>query len=156
MRIHSLLLPAFTVIGLWLSLSPARSASLVETNLALSGTATQSSDIDSAHGADKAIDGNTDGAWLSGSVTHTQQDDPGWWEVDLGGAKSIGRIHVWFRADCCQNRNDDLTYSVLDANRTEVWKQKYDGRPPINIAFDFVPPIQGQIVRVEGQSPRTT
>lgn len=134
-----------------------RGAAFNEVNLALAGTATQSSDIDDVHTAALAIDGNTNGAWAGNSVTHTlNTDDLPWWEVDLGGAKTIGRVHVWFRTDCCQNRNDDFTVFVLDASRNEVWQYQYVGRPPTNLPFDFAPAIQGQYVRIEGQTPRTT
>src|SRR5687768_382975 len=86
-----------------------------EVNHALTGSATQSSDLDSEHTAALANDGNIDGVWSANSVTHTlNTDDPPWWEVDLGAAKSIGRVHVWFRTDCCQNRNDDFKVFVLD------------------------------------------
>src|SRR5690349_11797348 len=81
------------------------SAPFVEVNHALTGTASQSSILES-RGAELAIDGKTDAAWGGGSVTHTQQDDPAWWEVDLGGVKPIGRLQIWFRSDCCFDRND--------------------------------------------------
>src|SRR5690242_4832588 len=85
-------------------------AAFTETDWALTGTAAQSSDLDTVHVAGLAIDGNTDGNWAANSDTHTMNtDDPPWWEVDLGAMKPIGRVAVWFRVDCCFNRNDDFT-----------------------------------------------
>jgi hypothetical protein len=130
---------------------------LYEVNYSLAGTATQSSNLDTVHVAAVAIDGKTDGAWGANTTTHTQNtDDPPWWEVDLGSPKTFGRVSVWFRTDCCLNRNDDFTVIVLDANRAEVAKRTYVGRPPRNAFVDFAPPVQGKFVRVEGQTPRTT
>ena len=43
-----------------------------------------------------AIDGNTDGNFANGSVTHNQPvEDGGWWEVNLGGLKDIDQIVFW-------------------------------------------------------------
>lgn len=137
---------------------PARFFKTTSTlNYAPGATARQSSDLDAAHGAALAIDGNTDGAWAHNSVAHTlNTDDPPWWEVDLETPRTIGRIDVWFRTDCCQFRNDDFKVVVLDAGRTEVGRRLYTGRPPARVEYTFDPPLQGQIVRVEGQSPRRT
>lgn len=67
-------------------------------NFALNKTATQSSTTWSAPPS-RAVDGNTDGAWNSGSVTHTDYDLHGWWQVDLAQVQSINTIRVWNRAD---------------------------------------------------------
>ena len=80
--------------------------------------------------ADLAIDGNTDGNFAAGSTTLsggvTLDGDPPdpFWYVDLGASKAIGAIHVWFRTDCCDNRNDDFTVIVLDGNGVEVWRRQ--------------------------------
>src|SRR5687767_1331418 len=98
-----LLAVTFTLTGIAL-----QAAVVTEVNWALTGTASQSSDIDAVHTGALAIDGNTNGVWAGNSVTHTgNADDPPWWEVDLGEAKPIARVVVYFRTDCCQNRNDD-------------------------------------------------
>jgi hypothetical protein len=69
-------------------------------NLALNKTATQSSTNWSAP-ASRAVDGNTDGNFSNGSVTHTQVENQAWWHVDVGSVQSIGRIDVFNRTDCC-------------------------------------------------------
>jgi hypothetical protein len=58
---------------------------------------------------DRAIDGNPDGSWGSGSCTHT--DDPGsvipgvhWWQVDLGSSVVVQAVELYHRTDCCQTR----------------------------------------------------
>lgn len=40
--------------------------------------------------ASRAIDGNTDGDYFNGSVTHTNADQPSWWRVDLLGPDYVG------------------------------------------------------------------
>jgi formylglycine-generating enzyme required for sulfatase activity len=142
------------------------STPLFEINLAMSGTATQSSTAVGGE-PEHAIDGNTSGFFSSGSVTlNALAEDPGWWEVDLGTTQSIGRLKVWFRtltADECQAlfnscavRNDNFTLSVLDLNRNVVWTQTYPGRPPLQVAYNLPPGVTGQYVRFESQTPLTT
>jgi alpha-L-fucosidase 2 len=63
--------------------------------------------------ASRAVDGNTDGNWGAGSVTHTAaagSPEP-WWQVDLQAALPIHSIQIWNRTDCCAERLTD--YYVL-------------------------------------------
>lgn len=80
-------------------------------NLALGKPATQSS-TDWGGVASRAVDGNTDGNWGSGSVTHTA--DPGWWQVDLESAQTIGDVVLYNRTDCCADRLQNFTLLVSD------------------------------------------
>ena len=143
--------------GLGLSLHAQQFA---EKNWALTGVASQSSDLNENATADKAIDGNTNGVFATGSTTHTSgpaiDTDGAFWEVDLLSPKSIGRVQIWFRTDCCQNRNDDFSVSVLSATREVLWKQSYVGRPQQSAAYNLGPAVTGQIVRIEPQKPLTT
>lgn len=88
------------------SAQPATDGHGAQANLALGGVATQSSTYSWQPGgtADKAIDGNTDGTFSLGSVTHTNQDENPWWQVDLGASKPIYSVEVYNRTDCCQDR----------------------------------------------------
>ena len=84
-------------------------------NVAVGKAATQRS---TAYGgvAERAVDGNTDGNWSAGSVTHSAEDgspEP-WWQVDLGASVPIHSVHVWNRSDCCSERLGD--YYVLVSN----------------------------------------
>ena len=64
-------------------------------NLALNKNAVQSSTYFSGGEARNAVDGNTDGAWGKGSVTHTGEgDDNPYWEVDLGQVSAIETITI--------------------------------------------------------------
>lgn len=90
-----------------------------ESNLALCGTADQSSDRPSDGFAEEAIDGDTNGAWAGGSVTHTLSETNPWWEVTLDDTYTIGDINIFGRTDgCCIARLSNFTVSVLDGNST--------------------------------------
>ncbi len=75
-------------------------------NLAVlpAATATQSSVYGSIFEAALARDGNTDGDWRNGSVTHTELEIDPWWEIDLGGMHTVDHLLVWNRTDCCVER----------------------------------------------------
>jgi len=82
-------------------------------NAALSGTARQSS-TDFGGQASAAIDGNTDGHYPNGSVTHTANTRQPWWEVDLGETKDIKQIVINRRSDCCTDRLANFHVLVSD------------------------------------------
>ena len=68
-----------------------------ERNVARGGKASQKN---TSHGgeAQRAIDGNTNGTYGSGTQTHTQENTSSpWWEVDLGEEFPIDRIVVFRR-----------------------------------------------------------
>ena len=70
------------------------------TNLAVGQPCTESSGW---RGCELAFDGNTDGAFAGGSVTHSDAPVDGaaeWYQVDLGGVRSIEAVNVYHRSDC--------------------------------------------------------
>jgi len=83
-------------------------------NVALLGTATQSSSLGPDTEAHNAIDGNTSGEFIHGSVTHTSEADEDWWEVDLGSVQPITLVRVWNRTDCCSGRLRDFHLILSD------------------------------------------
>ncbi len=72
-------------------------------NVAIDKNAKQSTTVLNAL-ASRAVDGNTNGNWAAGSVTHTDATPTPWWEVDLGEVVDIANIRVWNRTDCCGER----------------------------------------------------
>jgi hypothetical protein len=62
------------------------------TDFAVGQIATQNSTISDAS---KAVDGNTDGNYFDGSVTHIYDDTNAWWQVDLGPSAAVTSIVVW-------------------------------------------------------------
>jgi YVTN family beta-propeller protein len=78
-------------------------AALPATNLAVGKAAKQSSTYSPAV-ASRAVDGNTNGAFGAGSLSHTNSQANAWWQVDLGASRAIDRIRLWNRTDCCGDR----------------------------------------------------
>ena len=58
-------------------------------------------------GAELAVDGNTDGDFTHGSVSHTGKDVNAWLDIDLGEVESIDSMNIWNRTDCCGERLHD-------------------------------------------------
>ena len=66
-----------------------------------------------------AIDGNTDGIFNNGSVTHTMTEDNPFWQVDLGQFIAVDNVILFNREDCCGDRLSDFSVALL-RNGTEV------------------------------------
>jgi hypothetical protein len=116
-------------------------------NYALDGTATESSNP-FGRPASNAIDGDLN------TLMHTSNADNEWWELNLGSPKSIGQIALWFRRDCCADRDGNLVITVMDASRNLVWAGGIGDALPLSLNprttnFMVAPAVLGQIVRVE-------
>jgi hypothetical protein len=90
-------------------------------NVAKNQSATASSEIYGGV-ATRAVDGNPDGDYNNGSVTHTQESVNPWWEVDLGQAVAIEKILVYNRAGN-SDRLAGFTLQLLDGNRKPVFTE---------------------------------
>lgn len=97
-------------------------------NLALDGTATQSS-TNPGGDAEQAIDGNTQGDFYhpDQSVSSTQYGNQMWWRVDLGQVKSVNNVRIWNQTNGNSTADfyvfyssaplsDDLNTNLNDAN----------------------------------------
>lgn len=95
-------------------------------NIAPAGKATQSS---TSHNAppQRAIDGNNSGAFTTCSCTAEEAN--AWWELDLGGEVFIDHILIYNRNDCCPERLDHTTVSVLDAARQPLKNRNLGDAP---------------------------
>ena len=127
-------------------------------NIARGRSASESSQYE-AGVALRAVDGNTDGNWANGSVTHTQSQAGAWWEVDLGRSHDLHALRLWNRSDCCGERLTNFHVLVSDAPMggrtltelmadTTVWKRSYPGTAPRALRFDAVG-ARGRYVRVQ-------
>lgn len=101
-----------------------------EQNIAGNGKASQDSE---AWGGtpNRAIDGNHDGGWASGSQTHTAEggENP-WWELDLGNEFPMERIVLWNRTDENHGKRlQDYTLQLFDAERRLVWSLEMQSAP---------------------------
>lgn len=88
-------------------------------NLAEGKVATQSTNYSSASVASNAVDGNTNGNFSANSVTSTHEEPNPWWQVDLGGQTSIGRIKLFNRTDCCSSRLSHFYVFVSDSDMSQ-------------------------------------
>jgi hypothetical protein len=130
-----------------------------QTNLAQGRTATQSSTYGPTTGASNAVDGNTDGSYWDGSITHTNLDANAWWQVDLGASAAVGSISIWNRTDCCPQRlNDywvfgsDTPFGPSDTpatlqSRAGTWSSHQTGYP--NPSTTITLNATGRYVRVQ-------
>jgi len=83
-----------------------------DSNMALRGTASQSSIGYEGAVAARAIDGNTDGIFFNNSVTHTGSDKNAWWQVDLGANCIIKKIKCFNRTDADSGRAADYDIKI--------------------------------------------
>jgi hypothetical protein len=129
-------------------------------DIAQNKTATQSSTlIPGVTDASKAVDGNTDGNYADGSVSHTDLDANAWWEVDLGASASVSSIVVWNRTDCCGSRLSDYWVFVSNTpflptdtpstlqSRAGTWSNHQTVEP--NPSTTITVGAQGRYVRVQ-------
>jgi RHS repeat-associated protein len=119
-------------------------------NLAVGMPSTQSSTA--APGtANRANDGNTDGNFADGSVSHTNLENQPWWQVDLGSSQQISSVKVWNRTDCCSSRTSNFNVIVSDQPITTVG-YIYDAAG--NVTFDgvhsYAYDAESRLVSVEG------
>ncbi|MFB9056328.1 carbohydrate-binding protein [Mariniflexile ostreae] len=110
--------------------------------------------------AGRAIDGNTNGNYGDGSVTHTEHGATGfnvlkWWQVDLGADKAIRKIAVYGRTG--SNYVNDLnsfTVEVKNANGDVVFTQFFENYPSSRPLTIDTGTIVGQVVRISKASDR--
>ncbi|WP_432066215.1 NEW3 domain-containing protein [Streptomyces sp. C10-9-1] len=84
---------------------------LVPTDLALGRPAEQSSTLGEAG---RATNGNLDGRWGHGSVSHTLEEIQPWWQTDLGEQADISDIILWNRTDQNTDRLRDFYVLLSD------------------------------------------
>ncbi|PYI51515.1 polysaccharide lyase family 8 super-sandwich domain-containing protein [Paenibacillus flagellatus] len=86
---------------------------VVKRNVAAGKPASQSS---TAFGGvpERAVDGNTNGAYSAGSVSHTAPEAQPYWQTDLGADYLVDEIVLWNRTDCCSNRLSQYYVFVSD------------------------------------------
>ncbi|WP_299668850.1 T9SS type A sorting domain-containing protein [uncultured Polaribacter sp.] len=119
-------------------------------NLALNGTATQSTTLND-RGPELAIDNNTDGVYNRGSVTVAEStlESQAWWQVDLGGEYNISDINIFNRTDvCCVDRLSNFTLTVTDNNGTEIYTETITTAPNPDVNINVNGAI-GQVIRIE-------
>jgi hypothetical protein len=107
---------------------------LASRNLAMGKMATQSS-TDYGGDAARAVDGNTNGAFIGNSVTHSNTEVSPFWQVDLGAIQPIGQIVLYNRTDCCGDRLSN--FKLMVSNDGADWAvYPYGANSVARLAFD--------------------
>lgn len=98
-----------------LSLAEVEVIDIYGNNVALGKTASQSSTAHSGV-ASRAVDGDTNGSYANGSVTHTSGGaSDAWWLVDLGSDTEIAEVIIYNRTDsCCISRLNDAEVEIIE------------------------------------------
>ncbi|MFO7745029.1 MAG: discoidin domain-containing protein, partial [Psychroflexus sp.] len=123
-------------------------------NIALFKPAKQINTFEAGH-ANRAVDGNTDGHWHRGSVSHTNGSQNPWWEVNLLEEFDISSITVYNRTDCCPDRLKNFSIRVSP----QPFEGNYGGEVFNNEGAifsnskTFTNAIRGQYVRIYMEDP---
>ncbi|WP_372752097.1 carbohydrate-binding protein [Mariniflexile sp.] len=123
-------------------------------NLALNGLASQSTTAYDAP-AERAIDGNTDGDFNNGSVSHTAPlDNDKWWQVDLGEDKKIEYITIYNRTQqSYSERLNNFTVNIIDSENNTVFSQFFVDYPDPSVNINTGSGgVIGQIVKISKSS----
>ncbi|XP_078664155.1 uncharacterized protein LOC144907226 [Branchiostoma floridae x Branchiostoma belcheri] len=91
-------------------------------NVALGKTAYQTTTEHHTRAASRAVDGNTDTNFFSGTCTHTAdagETDPSWW-VDLGQSYMIARVVIFNRQDGSQDRLNPFNIHIGDSDQVSM------------------------------------
>jgi hypothetical protein len=107
------------------------------------------------------VDGNANGGFFSGSVTHTTFENNPWWQVDLGSSATVSSINIWNRTDaCCVSRLADFWVFVSNTpfspsdtaatlqGRAGTWSYHQTSAPSPSITIP-ANSAQGRYVRVQ-------
>ncbi|MFB9056329.1 T9SS type A sorting domain-containing protein [Mariniflexile ostreae] len=126
-------------------------------NLApLFGTASQSIESDPCpYGgcAELAIDGNTDGNFGNGSVSHSAHgtnDSLKWWQVDLDRNYHIETINIYNRSGY-EERLNNFTVEVTDVHGNTTFNELYVEAPKPMLSIN-TGGVEGSVVRINKTS----
>jgi len=126
-------------------------------NIALGKPTAQSSTYSSISPSPNAVDGNTNGAFNSGSVTATQYSNQPWWEVDVEEVAFIDEI-VLYNSNCCAQMLSNFYILISDTpfsstnlsntlGQSNVSSYYYAGQLPASHTFDIG--TSGRYIRVQ-------
>ncbi len=126
----------------------APNTSLVNYAAFPAASATQSSNFNTSSQARVARDGNSDGAWFNGSVTHTELDTNAWWELDLGSVKTVDYTLLWNRTDCCGDRLTPYYVLVSDQPFTSTDLTTTLNQPGVDSYYHTATPLPTQRIDI--------
>ncbi len=101
------------------------------------GSASGEADWQSAHGGvstapSNAIDGNTDGIYVDGSIYHSV-DGNGFLDITLAAPSDLSSLLIYGRTDCCKAR-DVYDVTVFNGGGTQIYSRTLDATSssPVN------------------------
>ena len=107
--------------------------------------------------AQRAIDGNRDGHYAQGSVSHTDSSSLGnWWQVDLGVQRPVSRIAIYNRTDTAMNRLSNFRIALLDDVGAVVLTQDFypvEGHVGYRLNWDVPAGTNARTVKIERLGP---
>jgi len=131
-----------------------------ETNLALGRPSWQSTTY-AGNDASRANDGNTDGNYWDGVLSHTENgyvygdaepDLPGqYWYVDLGAEHVVNSVDIFNRTDCCSERLSHyniLAYDQSAAKWRVVSSHSMDDTTDVAFVHSAVSMVKTQFVMI--------
>ena len=83
-------------------------------------TATMSSELSNTNPY-TAINGQHDPRQKWPNSIHTKTSRDSWWELDLGKLVNVKKIVIYNRPDCCRDRLNGATVSLIDRDHNTVW-----------------------------------
>jgi hypothetical protein len=121
--------------------------------LAANGSSATQSGTSYSGSPSRAIDGNTNPNWSSGTITHTDNQQNSWWQVDFGQVRPLNRVVLWNRTDSnCAGRLSNFRISVRDADGMEIAGQDFhppgSGNVGASMTWDLPQLVQARTVRV--------
>ena len=105
-------------------------------NLAFGKKAYQSSEAWNAP-ASRAVDGNADGIFWAGSVTHTNFEAEPYLEIDLGADMVVNKVTIFNRSDCCLERLNNYELSLRNNGQQVVHSERKRVIPRPADTIDF-------------------
>ncbi|GAA0955757.1 hypothetical protein GCM10009554_64080 [Kribbella koreensis] len=147
-----ILITALASAALTVPTTTQASAIVAGDDLALGRTATQSSEYEIGAPAARAVDGNTDGGFWNGSLSHTAEQDQPWWQVDLESKQKLGSVTIYNRTDCCLARLAD--FYVLVSNQPFTSDSLADVRNQAGVSAYHVDRVAGKVELPIGRDGR--
>ena len=111
-----------------LTVTPTEVPTTSLTNIALFKPTSQSSTLRNGV-ASRVVDGNTDGNYANGSVSHTKPMTNPSWSVNLMTKYIINTIKVYNRQDCCASRLDGFKVIIWNGDKQSFIYTHDDGTP---------------------------
>lgn len=110
------------------------------TNVALGGTATATSVYDVNTGPEKAINNATASNYPNDLYHNLTQNAGEYWQV-VFSPSTIDSVTVFGRSDCCTDRDENLTLTLLDSTGAPIAGQSYNFGigPSLSATIDVVP-----------------